>query len=569
MKTPFFAATFLSIILWYENDGFAQTGVFVPEMVNVDRVFSNFMDDWNVPGGSIAIVKDGRLVYARGFGYADKESNELVQPHHTFRIASVSKPITSIAIMKLIDQGLINVDGEVFGTDGVLNGSDYSTILDPIVKKITVRHLLHHTSGWGLINGRHDPMFYNQYIAQQMGETPPVGPRTIIKFMLTTQSLENEPGIKYFYSNFGFCILGRVIEQISGKSYGNFVKTELLNPLGISEMQLGRNPYENKALHEVKYYDYPGSPLASSVYDTGERVPWPYGGFNLEAMDSHGGWIASAIDLMRLLVAVDGFDTKPDILSQSSIQLMVTPSSANSHYGMGWAVNPWDNWWHTGGLPGTSSIAVRTNGGLGWAVLFNSRPSNWQDFNRSMDNMVWEAIRGVDIWPTHDLFEHVASALKSTILEIISGDEQQGSPGAALAYPLVVEVRDQYGNPLPNVPVTFTITTGEGELLVASKTTDAKGCASATLTLGSDPGPNTVVVTVTGLDPVTFTAEALVTPDFDGDGAVGLADFLLFAAQFGLRQGDAGYDARFDLDGDSTIGLGDFVIFANAFGRQA
>jgi len=101
------------LLLWYENDGFAQTGEPVPEMVNVDEIFSNFMNDWNVPGGSIAIVRDGRLVYARGFGYADRESDELVQPHHLFRIASISKPITSIAIMKLIDQGLINVDAKV------------------------------------------------------------------------------------------------------------------------------------------------------------------------------------------------------------------------------------------------------------------------------------------------------------------------------------------------------------------------------------------------------------------------------------------------------------------------
>ena len=387
------------------NDGFAQTGVFVPEMVNVDEVFSNFMNEWNIPGGSVAVVKDGRLVYARGFGYADKESNELAQPYHLFRIASISKPITSIAIMKLIDEGLIDVDAKVFGPDGILNGSEYTVILDPRVENITVRHLLHHTAGWGFINGNNDPTFFNGYIAEQMAEEPPVGPVTIIKFMLTTQTLDNEPGTNYFYSNVGFCILGRVIEQVSGKSYENYVKTELLNPLGISEMQLGRNLYENKAPNEVKYYNFPGASLANSVYGTGERVPWPYGGFNIEAMDAQGGWIASAIDLTRLLVAVDGFDTKVDILSRRVIQLMTTPSTENSYYGLGWGVNQWDNWWHIGGQPGTTSIFVRTSGGLGWAVLFNTRPSNTRDFMLQMENMVWEVVGGIDSWPTHDLFQ--------------------------------------------------------------------------------------------------------------------------------------------------------------------
>ena len=244
------------------NKAFAQTGQFVQEMINVDKVFSNFMDDWNLPGGSIAIVKDGRLVYARGFGYADKESRELVKPEHLFRMASISKPITSIAIMKLIDEGVINVDAKVFGHDGILNGPDYNTILDPRVKNITVRHLLQHTSGWGFINSNQDPMFSNKHIAQRMNMKPPVDSVTVIKFMLITQRLNNEPGTHYFYSNFGYCILGRIIESVSGKNYENYVKTELLNPLGIAEMQLGQNFYENRASNEVKYYDFPGGPFS-------------------------------------------------------------------------------------------------------------------------------------------------------------------------------------------------------------------------------------------------------------------------------------------------------------------
>ncbi len=152
-------------------------------------------------------------------------------------------------------------------------------------------------------------------------------------------------------------------------------------------------------------------------------------------------------------------------------------------------------------------------------------------------------------------------------LKKVSGDNQQGAPGTALADHLVVEVRNQNGTVLEGIQVRFAVASGGGQLSVATTMTDSSGRAASTLTLGSSPGTNTVAVTVSGSDrSETFLAEALATPDFDGDGTVGFADFLQFAAQFGLSQGDAGYEARYDLDGDGTIGFGDFLIFAGKFG---
>ncbi|MDE2828961.1 MAG: M12 family metallo-peptidase [Gemmatimonadota bacterium] len=154
------------------------------------------------------------------------------------------------------------------------------------------------------------------------------------------------------------------------------------------------------------------------------------------------------------------------------------------------------------------------------------------------------------------------------MLEKISGEEQQGSPGVQLAEPFVVSVLDQNGSAIAGLGVTFVVTAGGGTLSVETAFTDAKGRASATLTLGNHPGTNTVEVTVAGLVSEIFTAKALATPDFDGDGTVGIPDFLLFVDQFGLSQGDEGYDVRFDLDGDGTIGIGDFLIFVEDFGKK-
>lgn len=147
------------------------------------------------------------------------------------------------------------------------------------------------------------------------------------------------------------------------------------------------------------------------------------------------------------------------------------------------------------------------------------------------------------------------------------GDQQEGPAGFALNEPFIVEVRDQNGNPLAGATVNFTVTAGGGTLSDTAATTDASGRASATLTLGSQPGTNTVVATVSELDPVTFTATGKAHPDFDSDGTVGFVDFVLFAEHFGPSLGDEGYDARFDLDGNGVIGFSDFVIFAGAFGK--
>ncbi len=145
----------------------------------------------------------------------------------------------------------------------------------------------------------------------------------------------------------------------------------------------------------------------------------------------------------------------------------------------------------------------------------------------------------------------------------ISDVEQQGPAGAQLAEPFVVAVRDQNGNLLEGVQVTFAVTDGAGTLSVATDTTGANGQATSTLTLGSQPGTNTVEVTVAGLEPVTFTAVGKATPDFDGDGVVGFADFFLFVDAFDST------DPRFDLDASGRVDFDDFFLFADHFGQPA
>ena len=153
-------------------------------------------------------------------------------------------------------------------------------------------------------------------------------------------------------------------------------------------------------------------------------------------------------------------------------------------------------------------------------------------------------------------------------MEIVSGLDQQRPAGTALAEPFVVVVLDQNGDPVAGATVVFTVTAGGGELSVATVTTDENGRATTTLTLGSQPGANTVVASVADLDPVTYTATGTAASDFDGDGTVGFSDFVQFAGRFGLSQDDDGFDVRFDLDGNGAIGFSDLLIFAGAFGKE-
>ena len=152
---------------------------------------------------------------------------------------------------------------------------------------------------------------------------------------------------------------------------------------------------------------------------------------------------------------------------------------------------------------------------------------------------------------------------------IISGDKQQGLPGEALAKPFVVEVRDRSGEPLPGVLVTFSVTAGGGTLSVTSATTESGGRAESILTLGPNPGTNTVEVGVTGIQErqsVSAIAELPPIPqDVNRDDVVNILDLVLVASDLG----DEGADLMADVNGDGVVNILDLVLVAGAFGDVA
>ena len=170
---------------------------------------------------------------------------------------------------------------------------------------------------------------------------------------------------------------------MTGQSYADWVKTNVLAPVGAGDMTIAGDTLASRLPNEV-------------VYHSSSENPY---GMQVARMDSHGGWLATPTDLVRLAVRVDGFATKPDILSASTIATMTTPWAPGQTYAMGWAVNNLNNWWHDGSLPGTRSILVRTSGGFTWAAVTNSR-----DNGVDLDPCMWDVVNAVTEWPSYDRF---------------------------------------------------------------------------------------------------------------------------------------------------------------------
>ncbi len=383
----------------------------------LDDVMQAFIREHRIPGASLAISDHGRLVYARGYGYADVGAREPVLPSSLFRIASISKPITAVAILQLIDQGKLSLDDKVFEILSYEPHLEPNTSYDQRQNEITIRHLLQHRGGWDR-DKSFDAMFRSVDFARSLGSDPPADPDTIIRVMLGKQ-LDFDPGDRYAYSNYGYCLLGRVIEKLSGKRYEEYVKTNVLAPIGITSMRIGATRLAGRAEGEVRYYD-PNSGASVFASDLGSDVPQPYGAWNLEAMDSHGAWIASASDLVRFACALDSPEDCPLLAADTVNQISLRPDGRAGHdergnpsskyYGLGWSITVDENGRltasHGGSLPGTNTVLIRRSDGRNIALLFNTRLSRHASrvVNAVLPGLEAE-IDKIEAWPSHDLFE--------------------------------------------------------------------------------------------------------------------------------------------------------------------
>lgn len=393
------------------------------ETRRMESAIERFMAQWEIEGASLAIMKNGHLLYCKGFGKADRETGEPMEVRHIFRIASLSKLITATGVMKLCESGRLSLGDRVFGTDGILNDSLFLDIKDKRILKITVEHLLRHQGGYSIRAG--DPLFCMPSVARQLGKSLPLTLDDLVRYASSTR-LRYEPGSSNVYSNLGYVVLTKVIEKVSGMPYETYMQDSILRPIGCTDMHIGYSSPDKKFPNEVRYYEPSDAEPTESALGSGGMVPKSYGGCDLQILSGAGGWVASPTELMRFITAIDDQDSKPDILKPASIALMTEKDERK--YPIGWMRTTQGNdWTRTGTLAGSSAMLKRQHNGYTWVFVTNTSSWAGSRFPRKIENMIRQALDKVQSWPKRDLFEKDTTA--SPVVDTLSCGTQVIVPG--------------------------------------------------------------------------------------------------------------------------------------------
>ncbi|WP_239514337.1 serine hydrolase [Streptosporangium sp. 'caverna'] len=375
------------------------SGVVPAALAVFDTAMKTFITERKISCAQLAVAKKGKILLARGYRFRNGSPiPPPVTPTSLFRIASLSKHITSAAIMRLVQDGKLSLSAPVTTLLGL------SATADPRLQQVTVLRLMQHLGGWDR-DVSVDQLWIDHQISATLDVPLPIDHADIIRYA-TARPLDFAPGSKMVYSNYGYMLLGRIIEKVSGLSYESYVKQKLLTPAGISRMRLGRSLKSEAVSTEVPYES---QYTAKSVVDeSGATVPFPYGGFNMPNQDANGGWLASAVDMVKFSTV---FDAAGPVLNAASIaKLFAKPetgiTSGGSWYGGGWYVRTSGsglNTWHTGSMPGTFTFLARLSSGVSYCAVFNRREETGSPDFDGIDPILGKAAGAVTSWPTTDL----------------------------------------------------------------------------------------------------------------------------------------------------------------------
>ena len=343
----------------------------------IDNKVYQFMLKHNVPGVSLALTKDEQTVYSAGYGFANIDNKERVTDNHLFRLASMSKQHTAIAVMTLMERGQLGLDSTVFGIGGLLE-EEFGNNMGDGWKQITVRDLLSHSSGIA-----EDCIFpsVSGYSGLSLEDR-------IARLLERSETPGYEIG-RFSYNNSNFGILGKIVESLSGKEFIQFLKEEVYGPIGIEDIYMGMNDVDKKRNNEVTYY--------------GQNGKNPYGN-DVEEGVAAGGVIATPVALMKLMAHIDYGTKVPDIFKKETLDLMYTAKAgmtsssgaAWNRYGLGWRVNYPNipSWaaYHGGTLAGVASVWARSKTNVNGVILCNSR-----SYDMSIDDEMWEMLEDLQI----------------------------------------------------------------------------------------------------------------------------------------------------------------------------
>lgn len=343
------------------------TGVEVPSLAAFDKAMLAYMKEREIEAGVLCVSREGKIVLSRGYGFLTRDHAKKLPPDAPFRIASVTKPITAALIRGLARRGKLKLSDKAFAVLGV--DLPPGKKADPRLKDITIEQLLAHKGGFDRDAAPlTDPMFQAMLVRRELKLSGPPTPLDVVRFM-NGRKLDFPPGSKTVYSNYGYCVLGRVIEKVTGASYEANVRG-LLRPLGVTSVELGRTLPEKRSPKEPFYSD-PG--FSTNVISGTGTVPWPDGGFCLEVMDSHGGLIATAPGLSRFLHAY---------------WISGEPRMGNGQ-----------TWTFFGSLPGTFAMVKQRPDGVNIVALFNQRTAPAGKKAEDIEAILDRAAGSITKWP--------------------------------------------------------------------------------------------------------------------------------------------------------------------------
>lgn len=372
------------------NDALTNAMSSQPELHAMDSIMQRYLKRWEIHGAQLAISRHDSLLYARGFGYADKDRKIPMEPSYIMRMASVSKLVTATGIMKLRDMGKIRLSDKVFGPKGILNDTFYvNSIRDKRYFDITVEQLLRHKAGFTNYAG--DAIFSTRYIMQQNHLTTPPDHRTLLRIVLR-RHLGYTPGTAQRYCNIGYTLLSLIIEKRTGMSYENFMQRYVLNPAGCYDFHIAGNYLKDRRKNETVYYMHSSSVPVPEFNNSGRMVVRCYGENDITTALGAGAWVASAAELCRLVASIDGDRTVPDVISPQAVKLM-TQEMPDHQFSLGWNFTPRNRpWIRTGSLVGTSALVLRYPDGECWVFITNT--STWKGHKFSQDTMaLFEKLR--------------------------------------------------------------------------------------------------------------------------------------------------------------------------------
>lgn len=385
------------------NDTLTNSMSDSPQLEDMENKIKRYLLRWEINGAQIAVTRNDSLLYVKGFGWADMEKKQEMQPSNIMRLASVSKLLTAVGVMRLAEVGTLKLSDHVFGPKGILNDTTFTNVIkDQRYLDITVEQLLRHKAGF--TTGAGDPMFSTRYIMMQNRLTTPPDNNTLMKILLKRR-LGFTPGTAKRYSNVGYTLLSMIIEKKTRMSYEDYMRRFVFEPAGCYDFHIAGSYEKDRRRNEVKYYMHKGSEPVYEYNNSGRMVEKCYGENDIPNLKGAGAWCASAAELSRLVASIDLLPGVKDILSKKSVEFM-TREMPDHDFSIGWNFCPKGRpWIRTGSLSGTSALVLRYPDGECWILITNT--STWKGHGFSNDTMrLFERLRqeNRDKFPKRNLF---------------------------------------------------------------------------------------------------------------------------------------------------------------------